>query len=51
MAKGSCNEVYVLLDFLKDLGLLTEDNHKKYTARYDEIEKILYGLSESLKNK
>ena len=44
MAKGSCNEMGVLLDFLKDLGHLKVEHHKKYHEKYEEIEKMLYGL-------
>ena len=44
MAKGSCSEMGVLLDFLKDLGILKEEHHKKYHECYEEIEKMLHSL-------
>ena len=47
MAKGSCSEMAVLLDFLKDLGLLEENHHKKYREKYVEVEKMIYGLMQS----
>ena len=50
MAKGSCNEVMVLLDFLRDLGLLKEEHHRKYHEKYKEIEKMLFGLIRSIGN-
>ena len=44
MAKGSCSEVHVLLDFLKDLGYLEDEHCEKYKERYVEVEKMLYSL-------
>ena len=44
MAKGSCSEVAVLLDFLRDLGKLQKAHHKKYREEYVEVEKMIYGL-------
>ena len=49
MAKGSCGEMMVLLNFLKDLGQLEETHHKKYCEKYEEIEKMLYGLIKTVK--
>ena len=51
MAKGSCNEVCVLLDFLKDLKFLEKEHHNKYIARYEEVEKMLYVLMKSVMEK
>ena len=49
IAKGSCNEMGVLLDFLKDLGHLKNEHHKTYHDKYEEIEKMIYGLIKSKK--
>ena len=50
MAKGSCSEMIVLLCFLKDLGKMEENHHQKYREKYEEIEKMLYGLINSTKS-
>ena len=44
MAKGSCCEMGVLLDLLRDLEYLTVEHHKSYYEKYEEIEKMLYSL-------
>ena len=44
MAKGSCSEMMVLMDFLKDLGKIEEKHYQKYIQRYEEVEKMIYGL-------
>ena len=44
MAKGSCNEMYVLISFLKDIGMMKEEHAKKYESNYEEVERMLYGL-------
>ena len=49
MAKGSCSEMLVLLSFVKDLGYLEENHYQKYCERYDEIERMLYGLITKIK--
>ena len=48
MAKGSCNELEVLMDMCKDLKFMDESAHKKYIAELSEIGAMLYGLSKSL---
>ena len=37
MAVGSANEVSVLIDFSKDFGYITEEEHEKWSKEYDEI--------------
>ena len=48
MAKGSCNEIEVLLDLCKDLGFMKDDAHQKYVNEIQEIGAMLYGLIKSL---
>ena len=47
IAKGSCSEIMVLLDFLKDLGYLKAEHYDVYYKKHLEVEKILYGLMKS----
>ena len=49
MAKGSANEVSVLIDFSRDLGYISEEVHTKATAEYEEIAKMLSTLSKRTK--
>ena len=44
MAKGSCDEMKVLIDFMKDLGFINGSEHGEMKSTYDEIGKMLYGL-------
>ena len=44
MAKGSTDEMKVLVDFCKDVGIITEEVHNRLKDDYDEIGKMLYGL-------
>ena len=44
MAKGSCNEMQVLLDLCRDLGYMKAVRHQEISAQYDEIGKMLNGL-------
>ena len=44
MAIGSANEMSVLIDFAKDLKMLTVEAYKKANAEYEEIGKMLNGL-------
>ena len=41
MALGSCEEVRVQIDYLKDLKYITEESHKKLENEYSEIGKML----------
>ena len=41
MAIGSSNEVMVLIDFVKDLGYIDEEMHKRAYMEYEEISKML----------
>ena len=43
MARGSCHEVAVLLDFAKDFGYITEEEHKRAAGEYEEIGRMLTG--------
>ena len=44
MAMGSCDESRVWLDFAKDLGYLSEQDHEFYIERYKEIGRMLRGV-------
>ena len=44
MAKGSCDEMKVLIDLCKDIGYMQPDLHDELKAGYNEIGKMLYGL-------
>ena len=44
MAIGSCDEIKVLLDFCKDLDLMSGALHARYYSRYEEVGKMLYSL-------
>jgi four helix bundle protein len=50
MARGSCAEMTVLIDMLKDLEYITKTEHKEYAERYDEVGKMLTGLINSITN-
>ena len=44
IAIGSANEVSVLIEFAKDLKMLSVEAYKKASAEYEEIGKMLNGL-------
>ena len=44
MAKGSANEMEVLLDLSRDLGLIEEAEHHDMKREYEEINRILGGM-------
>ena len=44
IAKGSCNEMSVQIDFCKDLGYITDEDHKEMQSMYTDISKMLTGL-------
>ena len=41
MAKGSCNEMRVLLEMSEELGFITKEIHNKYEKEYDELGRML----------
>ena len=41
IALGSCQEVKVLLDYSKDLGYMTEEEHNELMKEYEEVSKML----------
>ena len=49
MAKGSAGEIRVLMDICRDLGYLAKEQHERYEKEIVEIDKMLYGLIQSLK--
>ena len=49
MARGSVNEVLVILEFSKDLGYIEEEDWQKATNTYEEIGRMLTGLIGSQK--
>ena len=44
MARGSCDEVRVLLDYCKDLGYMSEAEHSDFESGYQEIGKMLTSM-------
>ena len=46
-AMGSCNEVSVLVDMLKDLGYIDEDKHSLLSNEYDILGRMLNKLIQS----
>ena len=44
MARGSVNEVMVLLDFAKDFGYITEEEQRKGKETYEEIGRMITGF-------
>ena len=44
MALGSCEEVRVQLDYLRDLGYMKEEIFRKYEQEYMEIGKMLVAM-------
>ena len=44
MALGSCDEVRIQMDFSKDLGYITEEQHQYFTERYNVVGKQLNKL-------
>ena len=51
MARGSNAEVEVLLDFAKDFGYISEEEHARAAADYEQIGKMLSGLINGLTDK
>ena len=48
-ALGSCNEVIVLLEMIKDLGYMDNEVYQKLNEKYDHVGKQIYRLIESWK--
>ncbi len=46
-ALGSCNEMQVHLDFAKDLGYISPEQHASWLERYTVLGKRLYRLMQS----
>jgi len=44
MARGSCNEVRVWIDFCADLGYMQNEWRNEMQNAYDELSRIIYGL-------
>ena len=44
MAKGSCYEMMVWINFCTDIGYMREEWREDKIAQYDEIARMLYGL-------
>ena len=49
IANGSCNEVIVLLEMIKDLGYLENKVFQELNETYDHIARQIYRLRESWK--
>ena len=50
IAAGSSEEMKLWLKFCKDLDYIEETNFQNWYNEYDEITKMLYGLSKNWKN-
>ena len=50
MARGSCCEMDVLLNISRDLGYMSEDEHRQMSSEYAEVGKMLTGVMKSLNN-
>ncbi|MDH5722816.1 MAG: four helix bundle protein [Alphaproteobacteria bacterium] len=48
IAKGSCHEVGVWIDYCLDLGFIGKECHHKWQNEYLEISKMLFGLTKTL---
>ena len=48
MAKGSCNEMQVLVDLCLSLGYMHKEQHAFLRNGYDEVGKMLYGIISTL---
>ena len=48
MAKGSCHEMGVWIDYCRDLKFIEEERHGKWQQEYLEISKMLFGLIKTL---
>ena len=48
IARGSCNEMQVLVDAVRDLGFVNQVTHDDLFNRYEEILRMLTGLIEKL---
>ena len=49
VALGSCNEVMVLLEMIKDLGYMEESKYQEFNEMYDHIARQLFRLIGSWK--
>ena len=45
---GEAAEVEVWLDFASDCGYLTPERHRYFSAKYDEIGRMLYGIVQNI---
>ena len=48
MARGSCSEMEVLLDFSKDFEFIEKEKSEQYKERYAEVGRMLTGLIKSV---
>jgi len=49
MSAGSCNEIEVLIDIVKDLGYIEEKEHARLINEYVELRKQIYSLIKNWK--
>ena len=43
---GSCNEVMVLLEMIRDLGYIEKENYEELNEKYDHVTRQIYRLIE-----
>lgn len=48
IAKGSCLEAQVWIDFCHDLGFIEQDTKEKWQSEYEQLSKMLYSLIKNL---
>jgi len=41
---GEAGETEVWLDFSRDFGYIEEDGHQRFIEKYDEVNRMLYGM-------
>ena len=44
IAKGSCNEMQVIIDLCRDLGYISDSKHEEMVQAYTQVSKMLQGL-------
>ena len=43
-AAGEAGETEVWLDFSRDFGYIIQDKHAEFMTKYDEVNRMLYGM-------
>jgi four helix bundle protein len=51
MAKASCQEIGVWIDYCRDLSFVNDSCHEKWQQEYTEISKMLFALIKTLESR